>query len=156
MSMDLAGRRATRIAGVAVHIAIAIAIVGAGFILMPAVSTVIWNRRVPASELMILLPLGVVIAGLLLLRAFLRDVLAGHVFTVINARRLARIGWLMIGYAVAKFLPAIAGLVMGGSGVASLMFVLLQPVVVNGLLVLVIASVWRYGTELQAERDLTV
>lgn len=155
MSMDLAGRRVTRLAAAAVHLALAVAIVGAGFILVPAISTVIWNRRVPWPELMILTVIGIVIAGLWVLRAFLRDVLAGQVFTVTNARRLARIGWLMIGYAVAKFLPVIAGILMGGMGVVSLIFVF-QPVVVTGLLVLVLASVWRYGTELQAERDLTV
>jgi hypothetical protein len=97
------------------------------------------------------------------LRSFLADVLASDVFTRTNADRLSRLGWLMIAVGVlfpplqywrswivlrrldldaATLLPASPDWIDG-----SAMF---------GVLLLVLASAWRYGVELQQERDLTV
>jgi len=98
------------------------------------------------------------------LRAFLRDVLADRVFTVVNARRLRGIGWLLIATALIKPLLAF---IVPGLQMAPLLFELqfMVPMLVAlltdsyllaGILLLVIGSAWRYGSELQQERDFTV
>lgn len=102
-----------------------------------------------------------VLFGLYLLRSLLRDVLAGEVFTAANARRLSRLGWLLViagvawpllRFAHALVLFAVADLseVPVGVGVDGF------PWVLPGLFVLVVAAVWRYGVELQRDHDLTV
>lgn len=99
---------------------------------------------------------------LYLLRAVLRDVLAERVFTARNAGRLSTVGWILLVAGIiwppivesrallvlrqvhadgARLVPAD----VGGGGVW-----------VVGLLVLALASAWRYGVELQRDRDLTV
>ena len=99
--------------------------------------------------------------GLHLLRSFLRDVLAADVFTTRNARRLLTLGWLVIGFSVVG--PALESLrarlilkQMGLSGSALSPADADSSLLLVGLLALVIAAAWRYGVELQQERDLTV
>jgi hypothetical protein len=117
------------------------------------IATSSWSKgRVAMPEAPLLLLVIPMLLGLVWLKAFLTDVLADRVFTAQNSRRLYRIGWLIIGGAVAK---SIAMAVASG-GVAPLVFGFLQPSLLSGLLVLVLASAWRYGSELQNERDLTV
>lgn len=111
-----------------------------------------------------LLPVFVVlVAGLRQLRTFLADVLRERVFTRENANRLGRLGWLLIGLGFG--LPAVehwtavlvlrliqlpqAAIEAGSSGSTG-------GLVLGGLLTLVLAAAWRYGAELQLERDLTV
>lgn len=111
----------------------------------------------------LMVPILLGLLGIYQLRSFLTDVLASAVFTRRNADRLSRLGWLVIAVAVlapplqywrswivlrrldldaASMSPAAPDWVDG-----SAMF---------GVLLLVLASVWRYGVELQQERDLTV
>ena len=111
----------------------------------------------------LLVPIPFGLLGIHYLRSFLADVLASAVFTRTNADRLSRLGWLVIALAVlapplqywrswivlrrveldaAALSPAAPDWIDG-----SAMF---------GVLLLVLASVWRYGVELQQDRDLTV
>jgi hypothetical protein len=103
-----------------------------------------------------------ILLGIYLLRSFLADVLATEVFTSRNARRLSTLGWLLIVLGVAG--PQLqywrAWMILQRiqlSGAA------LSPASSDGnglwlvgVLVLVLAAAWRYGAELQQERDLTV
>jgi len=115
------------------------------------------------AELFELPALAALLAGLLLLRRFLRDVLADSVFTLANAQRLSRLGWLLViagvglpvfEYARSLFLLKLAttdlALIPARLGIVS------QGLLFPGLLVLVLAVAWRRGAELQTENDLTV
>lgn len=112
----------------------------------------------------VLLPLlGLMVAGLYLLRSFLGDVLAGEVFTAENASRLSWVGWILVvlGFADPAIQYGRACLVLNrvgleGAALAPPAEFMLFPLVLSGALVLVLAAAWRYGVELQVERDLTV
>lgn len=105
--------------------------------------------------------LAAVLFGLHLLRMFLGDVLAGEVFTAANARRISRLGWLLVvagvavpildaAYALALYRFADLSDASVGVGIDGF------PAVFPGLLALVVAGAWRYGVELQRDHDLTV
>jgi len=216
MPLDIAGRRATRIAKVGSDVLwwvglLAAAVLTLMFLLSPvlvrsglnqvAVQVTVENAGMPrtqpvsstdtarASQVVIqerdttrhlefrttdwrtflmvnwvlLVPIPFGLLGIHYLRSFLADVLASAVFTRTNAARLSRLGWLVIALAVvapplqywrswivlkrldldiATLSPASPDWIDG-----SAMF---------GVLLLVLASVWRYGVELQQDRDLTV
>ena len=111
----------------------------------------------------LLLPFAVLLVGIHLFRSLLADVLAADVFTRRNAVRLSRLGWLVI--AVAVLAPPLqywrSWIVLRR---LELTDVVLSPArpdwiassAIFGLLLLALASVWRYGVELQHDRDLTV
>jgi hypothetical protein len=97
-----------------------------------------------------------------LLRSFLADVLTADVFTIQNAKRLSKFGWLIIAQGIA--IPQLeywrAWMILK---TAQLDGAALTPADADGnnlwlagVLVLVLAAAWRYGAELQQERDLTV
>jgi hypothetical protein len=100
-----------------------------------------------------------------LVRAFLSSVIAGEVFTARNARRLSVLGWLLVAVGVAgPQLQRVRAAVilshireLGGVGAR---LSAADPeggaIWLLGALVLVLAAAWRYGSELQMERDLTV
>ncbi|MGW8267481.1 MAG: DUF2975 domain-containing protein [Longimicrobiales bacterium] len=105
--------------------------------------------------------LAALILGLRLARSFLEDVLSTQVFSTVNARRLSQLGWLLIAAGLTlpildflhtTFLLRRAGLegVPFSVGIASV------GTVLPGILVLVVAAAWRYGVELQHDRDLVV
>lgn len=105
--------------------------------------------------------LASLILGLFLGRSFLRDVLAERVFTAVNARRLSRLGWLMIGAGallpVVDFLHAV--LLMRSTSLDGVPFSIgLRSVgtLFPGIMVLVVAGAWRCGVELQKDQDLVV
>ena len=160
MGVDKAGWRATRIAKVTVDVVIGLLIVFAAWVTSTFIGAIGfgWGYRV---GLVMLLPILFGFVVLAWLRAFLRDVIAGQVFTIMNAQRLARIGWLLIAIAA---LRAVAPILMGGvmafytpMMILPMLFaVVANTWLVTGLLLLVIAAAWRYGIELQSERDLTV
>lgn len=152
MGIDSAGRRATEIARIAVSLGCVFVGVG-GVVLTAVIAMSSFSRgRVAMPEAPLLLLIVPMLLGLFWLRAFLTDVLADKVFTAENSRRLYRIGWLMIAGAAAKTVA----MAVASRGVAPVVFGFLQPSFLSGLLVLVLASAWRYGSELQNERDLTV
>jgi hypothetical protein len=110
-----------------------------------------------------LMPLfAAILVGVHLLRSFLADVLKAEVFTTRNAKRLSTLGWLIIALAVAnpqlerwRSWMILERIQLRGASLSpadpegtGLWFV--------GVLVLVLAAAWRYGAELQEERDLTV
>jgi hypothetical protein len=215
MAVDAAGRRATRIAKIALDVmwwaGLALApILGLGILLSPVLArdagfqlgvgvpvsigedasgtvrlasadTMVAARAVVEAETqrqldfdtrsagffvlahVTFLPmLAAALAGVRLLRLLLADVLAGSVFTLRNAARLSWVGWLAIILSIAGPLHerVRSGLILGRlrlSGAA------LAPadgggngLWLMGVLLLVLAAVWRYGAELQEERDLTV
>lgn len=152
MTMDLAGRRATQIAKWGVAIALAIVVAGCGFLIWLVMIAAVYNRRLQMPEAFLLVPGLMAVAGLLWLRAFLGDVLQGRVFTALNAARLYRIAWLLIVAALAKLVLSLTA----SRAVVVLLLGLLQPTLLAGLLILVLASAWRYGSELQQDRDFTV
>lgn len=107
--------------------------------------------------------LAVALYWIHLLRMILRDVLAAQVFTDANAARLSRMGWLLIGICIA--MPGLSRLrswfvltrvEVSGAALAPFGPELSSWGFLSGLLLLSLASVWRYGVELQQERELTV
>jgi hypothetical protein len=106
--------------------------------------------------------MAAMLLGLRLLRSFLADVMAGEVFTPGNAQRLSKLGWLVIALGVAgPRLEYWRGWMVLQR--AQLSGAALSPASTDttglwlvGVLVLVLAAAWRYGAELQQERDLTV
>jgi hypothetical protein len=153
MGVEEAGGRATRIARVVVEL-----MFWGGLVLLAfSVASVVWN----VLGAIFIVPLALGLVGLYWLRDFLRDVTAGQVFTVLNARRLSRIGWLLIAVALLRVvLPFFFGGLVSFYSPMMVLPMLLAIVgnglLIGGLLLLVIAAAWRYGTELQSERDLTV
>lgn len=160
MAMDPAGRRATVLARVGAEVLLWTAIAAGMFLLGLAAL----HRSAPEGFMFAMVLVAII--GIYWLRAFLREVLAGRVFTEQNARTLFKIGWLLIAIALAKPLFAITmGVVGGGPLMLLRQPQFLLPMVlalatdsqmVAGVLLLVIASAWRYGSELQQDRDFTV
>jgi hypothetical protein len=112
-----------------------------------------WVFAVPFFAAMIL--------GLHLARSFLKDVLAKEVFSSSNARRLSLLGWLMIGAGLAlpalNFLRSVFLISRADlEGVPMSVGIWSIGTVIPGILVLVVAAAWRYGVELQQDRDLVV
>jgi hypothetical protein len=111
----------------------------------------------------LLVPILFGLLGIHYLRSFLADVLASDVFTRTNADRLSRLGWLMIAVAV-LFPPlqywrswiVLRRLDLDGVTLSPASPDWIDGSALFGVLLLVLASVWRYGVELQQERDLTV
>ncbi len=102
-----------------------------------------------------------VLIGLRLIRAFLNDVLAEQVFTDANARRLAHLGWLVVGAGAA--LPVLeywySRIVLWQAGLSGITLGTrfdFPEIVLAGVLLLVVAAAWRYGVQLQRDHDLTV
>jgi hypothetical protein len=101
--------------------------------------------------------------GVGLLRAMLREVRSGEVFTAENARRVSWIGWLLVvmGF-LAPFLENLrTGIILHAAGLTGIALGTADhqgrwSLVLPGLLVLVLAAAWRHGVELQQDRDLTV
>jgi hypothetical protein len=107
--------------------------------------------------------IGGMILGLHLVRSFLADVLAAEVFTRQNAGRLSRLGWLTIVLGIVgpplEYLRSwmvLARTRLSGVALTPAEWEWNEGVVSLGVLLLVLASAWRYGAELQQERDLTV
>jgi hypothetical protein len=113
-------------------------------------------------EWIVALPfLAALLYGLYLARSLLADVLAAKVFSTLNADRLSRLGWLLIGAGVAlPILDFLHGAFLvrraGVEGVPFSIGIGSMGTVLPGLLVLVLAGAWRYGAELQKDRDLVV
>jgi hypothetical protein len=98
-----------------------------------------------------------------LLRAILADVLRSKVFTEANAWRLSRMGWVLIVVAVAgpfaewfRAWIVLARTEFRGAAFTPVSSELISWAALAGLLLLVLSGVWRYGVELQSERELTV
>lgn len=103
------------------------------------------------------------LVGVGLLRAVLRDVRTGEVFTADNARRVGWIGWLLVfGGFLGPILSNVRTHVILRSAQLTGMTLATADrhgqwgLVLPGLLVLVLAAAWRHGVELQRDRDLTV
>lgn len=112
---------------------------------------------------MMLPVLGLTLWGLHLLRSFLHEVSSGKVFTATNATRLTRLGWLLvvIGFVAPLTNRGRAWLALEHLQLREVVVsppgdILMQPMVLAGVLLLVLASAWRYGVQLQRDHDLTV
>jgi len=88
-------------------------------------------------------------------------VLAGRVFSTVNGKRLLQLGWLLIAAGLA--LPGVdflhSALLVRRAGLEGVPFSIgigSLETVFPGILVLVVAGAWRYGAELQRDRDLVV
>ena len=115
-----------------------------------------------ANALLLILMLIVALWGVRLLQGLLRTVRDGHPFVAANARRVRMIGWLVIGGEVARavivFLEndyarryfSVAGLQFTAHADFSV------AAIIEGLIILVIAEVFRAGTRLDEEQSLTV
>jgi hypothetical protein len=110
--------------------------------------------------IVVLPALAALLFGLHLLRSFLRDVLAADVFTAPNARRLSRLGWLLVVAGVVlpvlKFLYTAYVVRRADLAGVPLRVGMHSSLIIPGILVLVVAAAWRYGVELQREQELTV
>jgi lipoprotein signal peptidase len=106
--------------------------------------------------------IAIVLYVLLLLRRILGSVLAGDPFAAANANRMRIIGVILVAAGalgpVAEYLAARSMLRMVHvSGVElTAPFDLRLDVILAGLLLLVLAAVFGYGSELERERSLTV
>ena len=122
----------------------------------------LWGFRAILLEWIVALPFfAAVIFGLSLARSFLSDVLAGRVFSTVNGKRLFQLGWLLIAAGLA--LPGVdflhSALLVRRAGLEGVPFSIgigSLGTVFPGILVLVVAGAWRYGAELQKDRDLVV
>jgi hypothetical protein len=111
---------------------------------------------------MILPFFGAMLLGVHLLRSFLADVLASDVFTARNAKRLSILGWLLIALGVAgpqleywRSWIILRWIELNGADLAPASSEG-NGIWLVGVVVLVLAAAWRYGAELQQDRDLTV
>jgi hypothetical protein len=114
------------------------------------------------NGLLLVLMLMVALWGIRLLQGVLRTVRDGHPFVAANARRVRTIGWLVIGGEIARaiivFLEndyarrhfSIEGLRFTAHADFSV------AAIVEGLIILVIAEVFRAGTQLDEDQSLTV
>ena len=115
-----------------------------------------------ASNATLLLYFAAMIWGVYLLRTFLADVLSGETFTTRNARRLSRLGWLVIVVAIVG--PQLERLrtyivlkqVQFGGATLSPVDADANALWLVGVLALVFAAAWRHGADLQQQNDLTV
>ena len=114
------------------------------------------------NALLLILMLMVALWGIRLLQGLLRTVRDGHPFVAANARRVRTIGWLVIGGEIAR-----AVIVFVENEYASRYFSVeglhftthadfSVSAIVEGLIILVIAEVFRAGTRLDEEQSLTV
>ena len=111
----------------------------------------------------ILPAIATLLFGTNLLRSFLADVLEARVFTATNATRLSNFGWLVIAMGIAEPLlnrwrswMVLSRLEPTGPALVPAQLDWNTGSLTLGVLLLVLASAWRYGAELQQERDLTV
>lgn len=120
------------------------------------------GRFLFANALLLILMLIVALWGVRLVQGLLRTVRDGHPFVAANARRVRTIGWLVIGGEIARavivFLEndyarrffSVDGLQFTARADFSV------AAIIEGLVILVIAEVFRAGTRLDEEQSLTV
>lgn len=105
---------------------------------------------------------GLVLFGLRQLRVVIRDALAGAPFTGANARRIELIGLTVVAADLVRAVAYLAGELWARNHVhlTRISFAVTFPVqvtvLVAGLLVIVLAEVFRIGHALQQDQDLTI
>jgi hypothetical protein len=121
------------------------------------------NRLVvAATAVVIIVVMALMLWVLGLLRAVFRTVRAGQPFVVANATRIRRIAYAVIAAEIARSLFAYVGMryVMANFAVQGVRFEATPDVnavvLVCGLIILVIAEVFREGTRLDEEQSLTI
>ncbi len=121
------------------------------------------DRRIQVLDCLDRIILSLLILGLAYLtRQFLVDVIDGTPFTLENARRLKRIGWLLFGIGVG--MPLVY--MVTGSWVLSIVKIqspILSPpikgdpaIILVAIFILILSAAFRNGVELEKERSLTV
>ena len=114
------------------------------------------------TSLVMLLGIAVVVYVVYLVRAILKTVLEGRPFAADNVRRIRIIGSVLI--AVGLVVPVIEYLVVRAvlarvslQGIAiGPPFDIREDTVVAGLLVLVLATIFGYGAQLETDKSLTI
>jgi len=114
------------------------------------------------TSLVMLFGIAVVLYLVYLVRAILKTVLEGQPFAAVNVRRIRIIGSVLI--ALGFLVPAIEYLVARTvlarvrlEGIAiSPPFDIREDTVVAGLLVLVLATIFGYGAQLETDKSLTI
>jgi hypothetical protein len=121
------------------------------------------DRRVQVLGYLNKLVFSLLILGLAYLsRQFLVDVIDGRPFTFENARRLQWIGWLLLGWGLAKpvvynvVARRVVAMVKIESPVLGPPFDLDFAWILISLFVLILSASFRRGVELEKERSLTV
>lgn len=115
-----------------------------------------------ANALLLILMLMAALWGIRLLQGLLRTVRDGHPFVAANARRVRTIGWLVIGGEIARAVVVFLenDYARRYFSVEGLHFIahadLSVAAIIEGLIILVIAEVFRAGTRLDEEQSLTV
>lgn len=131
-------------------------------------ATLEYSPETRATWLLTVIPVGFV--GLLWLfaiyqvRALLADVASDTVFTEVNARRIRGVGWALLTSALfmrpaAWFTTdaALKAFDLNGEGLIPVLDTDGWLVaILTGLLVLALGEVWRYGVEIERDRQLTV
>jgi hypothetical protein len=114
------------------------------------------------TNLVIVIAIAIIVYLVYLLRAILRAVLKGQPFAIANAWRIRIIGSVLIAggflipvieYSVARVVLArvhLQGIAVGPP------FDIREEIIVAGVLVLVLATIFGYGAQLEADKSLTI
>ncbi len=114
------------------------------------------------TNLVLVIALAIIVYLVYLLRAILRAVLDGQPFATANAWRIRIIGSVLIagGFLVPVIEYALARLVLARVHLQGIAvgppFDIREETVVAGLLVLVLATIFGYGAQLEADKSLTI
>ena len=115
-----------------------------------------------STALLAALALGVVLYVLAQLRAVFRTVRDGHPFVTANAQRIRWIGYSVIFWEIAKSLVLFSGNAYAQTHFATDVLIF-DPwpkfdvfAIIHGLIILVIAEVFRAGARLDEEQSLTI
>ncbi len=114
----------------------------------------------------VLLQLVTVMLTLVLITAVVKFTISinrGHVFEIINVKRLARIGWLLLSISLAQVLFGLLSDIIIEAIAIKSDYYTLQPNwtfpvsnSVIGLFSLMFAAIWKRGIALQREQELTI
>ena len=114
-------------------------------------------RLLGIASALALVPIGLLMVFLRTLKLVIDSVGAGDPFAPVNAKRLARMGWLMIGVQLAAIpIGALAAWLNHRIDVGEIGFEVSGEGVVLALVLFILARVFRHGAAMRDELEGTV